>query len=136
MSHSCFNASASTVIADRLITFGITLHRLKFPANERVHMQVSVKVELPAFLIYYARVFKTTTNTSCQPPISQRNSGNIRRGAGLVNIKIFSNGAHLLITFLTVESRHTDKFNREPNFRLLVVVHCTIKFSFVKDLAS
>ena len=91
MSHSCFNASASTVIADRLITFGITLHRLEFPTNERVHMQVSLYVELPTFSFSCAQGFTTTTNTSCQPhtPTFQRTVESIQRGADVVNIKIF-----------------------------------------------
>ena len=38
MSHSCFFASAFAV-ATHVFS---TLHRLEFPANERVHMQVSV----------------------------------------------------------------------------------------------
>ena len=50
MSHSCFIAPAFAVISDKLITFVVTLHRLKFPANVRVHMQVSLKVEAPAFI--------------------------------------------------------------------------------------
>ena len=38
MSHSCFIDSAFTVIADKLLTFAVNLHRRKFPANERVHI--------------------------------------------------------------------------------------------------
>ena len=38
MSHSCFSAS---VFAEATNVF-LTLHRLEFPANERVHIQVSV----------------------------------------------------------------------------------------------
>ena len=38
MFHSCFNDSAFTVISDRLLTFAVSLHRRKFPANERVHI--------------------------------------------------------------------------------------------------
>ena len=44
MSHSCFIDSAFTVIADRLLTFAVNLHRLKFPANERVHITSIVLV--------------------------------------------------------------------------------------------
>ena len=46
MSHSCFVASAFAK-ATRVF---LTLHRLEFPANERVHIQVSSKVEAPAFV--------------------------------------------------------------------------------------
>ena len=46
MSHSCFAASA---FAAATCVFS-TLHRLEFPANERVHIQVSLKVETPAFV--------------------------------------------------------------------------------------
>ena len=38
MFHSCFNDSAFTFISDRLLTFAVSLHRLKFPANVRVHI--------------------------------------------------------------------------------------------------
>ena len=38
MSHSCFLDSAFTVIADKLLAFAVNLHRLNFPANERVHI--------------------------------------------------------------------------------------------------
>ena len=38
MSHSCFLDSAFTVIANRLLTFAVNLHRRKFPANVRVHI--------------------------------------------------------------------------------------------------
>ena len=38
MSHSCFDASA---FAEATHVFS-TLHRLEFPANERVHIQVSL----------------------------------------------------------------------------------------------
>ena len=38
MSHSCFLDSAFTVIANKLLAFAVNLHRLKFPANVRVHI--------------------------------------------------------------------------------------------------
>ena len=56
MSHSCFTASALV----ETTCVGMTLHRLEFPANVRVHMQVSLKVESPACLLY-ARDFTATT---------------------------------------------------------------------------
>ena len=86
MSHSCFVASAFAE-ANRVFS---TLHRLEFPANERVHIQVSLIVEFPAFQLYCARGFTTTTSTSCQPhtPTFQRTVGIIHCGAGIVNIKV------------------------------------------------
>ena len=44
--HSCFNASAFVVISDKLLAFAVTLHRLKFPANERVHIASVLLVTL------------------------------------------------------------------------------------------
>ena len=54
MSHSCFNAPAFAV-AIRVFS---TLHRLEFPANVRVHIQVSFNVELPAFAFSALRVLR------------------------------------------------------------------------------
>ena len=54
MSHSCFKASAFAV-ATRVFS---TLHRLEFPANVRVHIQVSLIVELPAFAFCALGVFR------------------------------------------------------------------------------
>ena len=86
MSHSCFLASA---FAEATYVFS-TLHRLEFPANERVHMQVSLKVELPAFYLYCARDFTVTTVTSYQPliPTFQRTVRIIQCGARISNIKV------------------------------------------------
>ena len=87
MSHSCFNASA---FAAATCVFS-TLHRLEFPANERVHIQVSLNVEAPAFQLYCAWGFTTTTVTSCQPhtPTFQRTCQSIRHETVMVNIKVF-----------------------------------------------
>ena len=38
MFHSCFNESAFAADVGKLLTFAVTLHRRKFPANERVHI--------------------------------------------------------------------------------------------------
>ena len=54
MFHSCFAASA---FAEATRVFS-TLHRLEFPANVRVHIQVSVFVELPAFVFSALRVLR------------------------------------------------------------------------------
>ena len=54
MSHSCFAASA---FVQKLLAFVITLHRLEFPANVRVHIQVSVFVEFPALFLLRLRFY-------------------------------------------------------------------------------
>ena len=60
MSHSCFNTSA---FAGATRVF-LTLHRLEFPANERVHIQVSVKVELPALSLLRSEFYSDNVHKS------------------------------------------------------------------------
>ena len=69
MSPSFFIASASAVIADWLITFDITLQRLKFPTNVWV---LSIRIWFSFGRIYYIRetskvkFFSVTEFTSYQ----------------------------------------------------------------------
>ena len=62
MSHSCFSAFAFAVIADKLLALYVTLHRLNFPANERVDFNQSACVSFKINRRLQVAVYFVTAN--------------------------------------------------------------------------
>ena len=62
MFHSLFNVSIFDMTNHNLLMFGITLRRLKFPANVRVHIHKSEKLIFVYCFLFYFFCFTSCMN--------------------------------------------------------------------------
>ena len=100
MSHSCFVASAFA----KATCVCLTLHRLEFPANVRVHIQVSVIVELPAFHRFFCKARALVSGSDYSIAlflqVNRKKSNSSKVSNGFTSLLNFKSSSRKIIIFM------------------------------------